>query len=258
MNVVGIIPARMASSRFPGKPLAPILGTPMIGHVFHRARLSTRLNRVYIATCDAEIAEYGRSIAADVVMTAATHQRASDRAAEAADTIERDTGRRLDIVVMIQGDEPMIAPAMVDAAVDALITDPRADVVNLMGRLDDRAGLEDPNEIKVVVDRENFALYFSRSPVPFVRDGGRWGGRNQICVIPFRRDALTEFNALPPTPLEVAESIDMLRLLEHGRRVKMAPVEAETCSVDTPEDLAAVEALMASDPLVRQYGSRSG
>jgi 3-deoxy-manno-octulosonate cytidylyltransferase (CMP-KDO synthetase) len=247
----------MGSSRFPGKPLAPICGIPMVGHVYHRARLSGRLHGVYLATCDREIADYGASIGADVIMTADTHERASDRAAEAAGIVERRTGRAIDVVVMIQGDEPMVDPAMIDAAVDALVGDDRADVVNLMGRVAGRHEMEDPNEIKVVVDREGFALYFSRAPVPFVRDGGAWASRNQICVIPFRRAALTEFNALPTTPLEAAESIDMLRLLEHGRRVKMVPVEAETCSVDTPEDLALVEGLMAADPVLARYaGSR--
>lgn len=252
MNIVAIVPARMGSSRFPGKPLAPIQGMPMVGHVYHRARLSERLTSVHIATCDDEIARYARSIGAPVVMTAATHERASDRCAEALAVIERDTGRA-DVVVMIQGDEPMITPSMIDAAVDGLLADDRADAVNLLGTIDGRDALEDPNEIKVVADAEGFALYFSRAPIPFARDGGLWRGGNQICVIPFRRDVLLRFTALPPTPLETAESIDMLRLLEHGCRVRMVPTPESTCSVDTAADLAEVERLMRDDPLTATY-----
>ena len=252
---VALIPARMGSSRFPGKPLASICGMPMIGHVYHRARMSARLDAAYVATCDEAIADYCRSIGAPVVMTSPAHERASDRCAEAMLTIEAARGRTVGLAVMIQGDEPMIRPAMIDAAVDGLVADPRASAVNLMGAIEGADELADPNEIKVVVDREGYALYFSRAPIPWSRDGGSWRSGNQICVIPFRREALLRFTNLPPTPLEMAESIDMLRFLEHGERVRMVPVEDADamCSVDTPDDLAFVEGVMARDPLVRAY-----
>jgi len=256
MHVIGIIPARMGSSRFPGKPLAPIHGVPMIGHVYFRSAMSSRLEAVYIATCDDEIADYAQSIGAPVVMTSPAHERASDRSAEAVEHVEKASGRPVDVVVMIQGDEPMVLPSMIDAAVDGLLNDERARVVNLAGPIETEDDLRDPNEIKVVCDRENFALYFSRAPIPFVRDRKSVvQGMKQVCIIPFRRDFLRTFNELPPTPLEIAESVDMMRVLEHGYRVKMVDAGAETISVDTPDDLKMVEEAMRGDVLRSQYGN---
>lgn len=255
MRIVGVIPARMASSRMPGKPLAPILGMPMIGHVYLRSKLSKSLDEVYVATCDEEIRAYVASIGGRTIMTAATHERASDRTAEALETVERETGRRVDIVVMIQGDEPMVTPEMIDSAIAAMLTDDVPPVVNLMAPLKSREEHDDPNEIKVVVDRQNSALYFSREPIPSRKKGAtEIVMLKQVCIIPFRTDFLLEFNRLPPTPLEIIESIDMLRILEHGYRVKMVPSLAETYSVDTLDDLHRVERLMREDRLVEKYG----
>jgi 3-deoxy-manno-octulosonate cytidylyltransferase (CMP-KDO synthetase) len=256
MHTIGVIPARMGSSRFPGKPLAPIHGLPMIGHVYFRCARSSRLDRVYIATCDREIADYAGAIGAPCLMTADTHDRASDRTAEAVSIIERETGREVDVVVMIQGDEPMVLPRMIDAAVDGLLADDRAPVVNLLGRLRTEDEQRDPNEIKVVVDRENFALYFSRAPIPYGRPGRPVSALKQVCVMPFRRPFLQTLTQLAPTPLEIIESVDMMRALEHGYRVKMVDAGAETLSVDTPEDLVEVEAAMRGDPLMADYGKR--
>jgi 3-deoxy-manno-octulosonate cytidylyltransferase (CMP-KDO synthetase) len=255
MNIIAIIPARMGSSRFPGKPLAPIHGVPLVGHVYFRTKLNRRLSAVYIATCDEEIRQYASQIGADWVMTSPTHVRASDRTAEAVEIIERRTGRRVDVVVMVQGDEPMIVPAMIDEAVQPLVDDPAVQVVNLMAPIDADAAA-DPNEVKVAVDRRGCALYFSRHPLP-------WQARTpaasfkQVCVIPFRRPFLSTFAALEPTPLEQAESIDMLRALEHGWPVRMAPTTHATYSVDTPADLARVSGLMRGDPLLSSYGGAS-
>ncbi len=254
LHVVGIIPARMGSSRFPGKPLAKINGVPMVGHVYHRSRMSQRLDEVYVATCDEEIAEYVRSIGGQAVMTADTHQRASDRTAEALEHIEAKTGRRVDIVVMIQGDEPMLHPEMIDEAVNPLIEDESVLVSNLMAPIKTPEEHDDINEVKVVVDRDNFALYFSREPIPSPRKGGPdISRRKQVCIIPFRRDFLQTFNDLEPTPLEVAESVDMMRVLEHGYRVKMVPTRFDVYSVDTEADRARVEELMQDDPLTARY-----
>lgn len=257
LNIIGIIPARMGSSRFPGKPLASIRGIPMVGHVYFRSKMSRLLREVYIATCDEEIRQYAESIGAPVIMTADTHQRASDRTAEALLKIEAATGERVDIVVMIQGDEPMLHPEMIDEAVQPLIEDRSILVSNLLGELKTAAEHDDINEVKVVVDRDNFALYFSREPIPSRRKGGEGVAKyKQVCIIPFQRDFLLRFAQLPPTPLEIAESVDMLRVLEHGYRVKMVPTRFHVYSVDTEEDLRKVERLMADDPLLPLYAHR--
>ena len=171
MKIVGIIPARMASTRFPGKPLADIHGIPMIGHVYFRSRMSQTIDELYVATCDQEIMDYIHSIGGKAIMTADTHERASDRTAEAMLKIESETGRRVDIVVMIQGDEPMVYSEMIDESILPLINDESIMVSNLMAPLKTREEHEDPNEVKVVVDRSGNALYFSREPIPSRKKG---------------------------------------------------------------------------------------
>jgi 3-deoxy-manno-octulosonate cytidylyltransferase (CMP-KDO synthetase) len=256
MKIIGIIPARMASSRFPGKPLAKIRGIPMIGHVYFRSKMSDLLDEVYIATCDQEVMDYARSIGAPAVMTSATHERASDRAAEAMQKIEAEQGKKMDIVVMIQGDEPMIYPEMIDDAVRPLRQDPEILVSNLMASLDTKDEHEDPNEVKVVVDQEGFALYFSREAIPSRKKGVEDVPMlKQVCIIPFRRDFLLKFNNLKPTPLEIIESVDMLRVLEHGYKIKMVMSDHRTYSVDTPEDLECVNSCMEHDELMKKYSS---
>jgi 3-deoxy-manno-octulosonate cytidylyltransferase (CMP-KDO synthetase) len=260
VRIVAVIPARMGSSRFPGKPLAPLLGRPMIEHVFRRAAMCERLEAVYVATCDDEIRAAVEEFGGSVLMTSAAHERASDRVAEAAERVEAD------IVVMIQGDEPMSTPGMIAAAVAPMLQDPSVSCVNLARRIVSREEYLDRNTIKVVMNVHGDGLYFSRSPIPtldfahdFAHDfTGRASVRppvfKQVCVIPFRRDFLREFASLPSTPLERAESIDMLRIIEHGGHVRMVETEADTHAVDTPEDLRLVESLMKDDPLVRLYG----
>ena len=254
MVIIGVIPARLASTRFPNKPLAPILGMPMIRHVYLRSKMCSALQDVYVATCDTAIADYVESIGGKAIMTAGTHERASDRTAEALVKIEKELGEKVDIVVMIQGDEPMVTPKMIDAAVSPILADESIQVTNLMAPLRSREEHGDPNEIKVVVDLKGDALYFSREPIPSVRKGaGKVPMFKQVCIIPFRRDFLLLFNGLAPSPLEKAESIDMNRVLEHGYKVRMVPISEATYSVDTKEDLAHVETLMANDLLLKEY-----
>jgi len=255
MRCVGIIPARMASSRFPGKPLKNILGIPMVGHVYFRSKMSDRLDDVFVATCDREIYEYVESIGGQALMTLDSHERASDRTAEALQKIERAKEHRIDIVVMIQGDEPMVRPQMIDGALRPLLEDPSVKISNLMGSLKTEEEHEDPNEVKVVTSPDNFALYYSREAIPNSDYAGNEtvSARKQVCIIPFRRDFLIEFNEMEPTPLEKTESVDMLRVLEHGYRVKLVPTEYEVYSVDTETDRQRVEALMESDLLVDSY-----
>lgn len=251
MRIIGIIPARMGSTRFPGKPLADIHGKPMLQHVYEACMRSVILDGVFVATCDDEIKQFCDSISASCVMTSSAHERCSDRTAEAMLKIEESLGSQVVIVVMIQGDEPMITPTMVDDAVKALEEDKHANVVNLMGRLHSVDEFQDPNEVKVVVDLNGYALYFSREPIPSVKKGVTDVPMlKQVCIIPFRRDSLLQFNEIAPTPLEEIESVDMMRLLEHGEKVKMVYADEVTYSVDTPADLKNVITLMKEKPAV--------
>lgn len=254
MSTWGIIPVRMDSSRYPGKPLAKIHGIPMVGHVYYRCKMSKGLDEVYVATCDEEIRLYCEKIGAPCIMTKDTHQRATDRTAEAMEKIELATGKKASIVVMIQGDEPMTTPEMIDQALAPMIKEKDVKVVNLMAAMSDKEEFEDPNEVKVVVDLKGNALYFSREPIPSLKKGAKSVPMmKQVCIIPFRRDYLLHFNALPSTPLEIAESVDMMRILEHGDQVRMVLTEVVSYSVDTPEDLACVEEAMKDDVLMKKY-----
>lgn len=247
MRTIAVIPARMGSSRFPGKPLACILGRPMIEHVYTRTAACPGLDAVVVATCDEEIAAAVRPLGAVVAMTSPTHERASDRVAEVL------SGDPADLVVMVQGDEPMVQPGMIAAAANALASDASIGCANLMAEIESEAELRDPNTIKVVTDRQSRALFLSRMPIPNPGKGpfapGRWW--KQVCIIAFRRAALLDFAALPSGPLEQAESIDVLRFLEHGRPLLMVPTAVRTHAVDTLEDLARVESLMAQEAVPR-------
>jgi 3-deoxy-manno-octulosonate cytidylyltransferase (CMP-KDO synthetase) len=245
MKILALIPARMGSSRFPGKPMAELLGKPMIGHVYDRVRRSPVLTATAVATCDEEIRRYIESIGGNAVMTSDRHERASDRCAEALAIIEARLRQRYDIVVMVQGDEPMVDLEMIREAVEPMIDDPSIKVVNLRSPIDDEREWRDKNCIKVVCAENGDALYFSRQPIPSnYRPGGARNVWKQICVIPFRRDFLLEYTSMKPTPLEVAESVDMLRLLEHGSPVRMIDTRYRSHAVDTPADLELVSQLM--------------
>jgi 3-deoxy-manno-octulosonate cytidylyltransferase (CMP-KDO synthetase) len=247
MKILAIIPARMGSSRFPGKPMATILGKPMIGHVYERVSKSPLLDMVAVATCDKEIHDYIESIGGVAVMTGDQHERASDRCAEALIKLEETYKARYDIVVMVQGDEPMTHPDMIAEAVQPLLDDAGIQVVNLLGQIKEAAEFEDRNCIKVVCDLNFNAMYFSREPIPTRSKSDQVPMGKQVCIIPFRRDFLLEYTRMEPTPLEVAESVDMMRILEHGMKVRMAPTKYSTQAVDTLDDLKRVEKLMRSE-----------
>jgi 3-deoxy-manno-octulosonate cytidylyltransferase (CMP-KDO synthetase) len=234
----------MGSSRFPGKPLEKILGKPMIGHVYDNVSKSKLLSLVAVATCDVEIYDYIRGIGGISVMTSNTHERASDRCAEALLKLEEVNGVKYDIVVMVQGDEPMTNVEMIDEAVSPMILDAEIKVVNLLGSIKDKDEFEDRNCIKVVCDLAGNAIYFSRQPIPTSTAGDFSVGSKQVCVIPFRRNDLLHYTKLKPTPLEIAESIDMMRLVENGIKVKMIPTKHKSQSVDTIEDLLKIEKIM--------------
>ncbi len=254
MNIIAVIPARMGSSRYPGKPMADIHGVPMVGHVTLRTAMCERLTATYIATCDQVIMDYAASRGLKAVMTSDTHTRCTDRTAEAMLKIEKELGITADIVVMVQGDEPMVTPAMIDAAIEPMLKDPSLQVVNLMADLANTEEFEDPSEVKVVTDLKGNALYFSREPIPSRKKGVTdVPMKKQVCIIPFRRDYLLKFNSLPETPLEIIESVDMMRILENGDTVRMVQIHDRTLSVDTPEDHRRVAALMETDQLRKRY-----
>ena len=254
MKIIGVIPARMASSRFPGKPLAKILEIPMIGHVYFRSKMSEILDEVYVATCDKEISDYVASIGGKAIMTADSHERCTDRIAEAVEKIEVMTGSQVEIVVNIQGDEPMVFPEMIDEAVAPMVTDNSIVTTNLMAPIKTHEEHDDPNEVKVVIDKNNYALYFSREAIPSRKKGAmQLPMLKQVAIISFKRDFLFKFNQLEPTPLEKIESVDMLRAIEHGYKVRMVLTRFETYSVDTPEDLRKVEEKMKNDTLLKRY-----
>jgi len=253
MNIIAIIPARMESSRFPGKPLKEIHGMPMIGHCYHRTNMCEELSGTYVATCNDEIMEYVESIGGNAIMTKSTHERATDRTAEAMLKIEESTGEKVDVVVMVQGDEPMVTPEMIRSSLQPF-EDPAVNVVNLMKEMDSDEEFNDENEVKVVVDKNSDAIYFSREPIPSKRKGITDGPMlKQVCIIPFRRDYLLKFNSMEETMLERIESVDMLRILENGDKVRMISSETASFSVDNEKDLNHVVEAMKDDQLMHDY-----
>jgi len=245
MNVLAIIPARMGSSRFPGKPLAKINGIPMIQHVFERVNKSKSLNKVVVATCDEEIFDFIHSIDGEAIMTSSSHERASDRCAEALALVEEKDNIRYDIIVMVQGDEPMTHPNMVEEALSPMLKDDSVLVVNLMSKIENNAEFQNPNCIKVVCDLEKNAIFFSRKPIP--SNAFNTSPKNkQVCIIPFTRQFLLDYTKMSPTPLEVAESVDMMRVIENGFKVRMVKTNYNSHAVDSIEDIDIVEALMRS------------
>jgi 3-deoxy-manno-octulosonate cytidylyltransferase (CMP-KDO synthetase) len=250
MKIIAVIPARMGSSRFPGKPLAPLLGRPMIEHVYRRTSLCRALSDVFVATCDQEIFESVKAFGGKAIMTSASHERASDRVAEAAVDLN------CDVVVMVQGDEPMTHPQMIDESLTPFLGgEEHVACVNLTAKITSQAEFEDRNTIKVVMDENGFALYMSREPIPTrqIQDFEKIPAFKQVCIIPFAAKALQKFSRLEPTPLEVAESVDMMRFIEHGHKVKMVETTFSTHAVDHPPDLELVAGLLREDSLTKKY-----
>ena len=253
MKAIVIIPCRMAASRFPGKPLAPLHGMPMIGHCFHRSSLAEGFLDTYVATCDNEIVDYIEGINGKVLMTSGDHNRATTRTAEALEKIERQSGEQVDVVVMVQGDEPLISPKAIAETLQHF-SDPSVQIVNIMSKLRTLEAFIDKNNVKVVVDQNNNALYFSREPIPTPRNGWKHiPCYMQTGIIAFRRDTLLRFNTLAETQLEQIESVDMNRVLEMGESIRMVSIEDFTIGVDTPEELVEAEKCLLNDPIVKSY-----
>jgi len=242
LQVVAFIPARFASTRFPGKPLADIDGRPMIEHVYRRAAAASSVAEVIVATDDLRIATRVNEFGGRVRLTKATHRSGTDRLAEIV------AGMDVDIVVNVQGDEPLIDPRAIDQVVAPLLADATVQMATLYKRITQPAELIDNNVVKVVIDRGGFALYFSRAPIPHVRDprGGWPPLYRHIGLYAYRRNILLVLASLEATPLERAESLEQLRALEHGIRIKAVETPYDSISVDTPEDLEQVRRLLSA------------
>ena len=242
LQTVAVIPARFASTRFPGKALADIDGHPMIEHVYRRATQSRLVSRVIIATDDLRIATAVSRFGGEVRLTRADHPSGTDRIAEVASSLD------CDVVVGVQGDEPLIDPRAIDEAIAPFAAVPGIHITTLYHRLTDPAELGNPNIVKVTIDRGGFALYFSRAPIPYVRDprGGWPPLYRHIGLYAYRRSALLVLAALEPTPLERAEALEQLRALEHGIRIKVVETSYDSFGVDTPEDLERIRHLLAA------------
>jgi 3-deoxy-manno-octulosonate cytidylyltransferase (CMP-KDO synthetase) len=238
-RTVALIPARYQSSRLPGKPLALIDGRPMIEHVYRRASEARTVDAVAVATDDERIAEAIDRAGGLAVMTRADHASGTDRLAEVAADLA------CEVVVNVQGDEPLLPAAAIDDAVAPLAAGPGGEMTTLRRPLTNAADLAAPSVVKVVIDLEGYALYFSRAPIPFTRPGhdapACW---HHIGLYAYRREALLRLAALPQTPLERAEGLEQLRALEHGIRILTVQTDAEALGVDTPEDLQRVRRMM--------------
>ena len=237
-KILGVIPARFASTRFPGKVLAHIAGKTMLQHVYQRASLSTYLTSVIIGTDDERVYSVAKSFGARVRMTRSDHLSGTDRVAEVA------SAENADIIVNIQGDEPLISPAAIDAAILPLVHEPELVMGTLKKRIEDPREITDPNVVKVVTDRAGDAIYFSRCAIPFER--GTSSGTpyfKHIGLYVYQRDFLLAYSALPVGPLETAERLEQLRALENGYRIRVVETEYESLGVDTLEDLERVSKL---------------
>ena len=246
MQVIAVIPARYASTRFPGKPLVPILGKPMIQWVYERTAQARLVDRVIVATDDARIAAAVEAFSGEYCMTSAEHATGTDRLAEVAEQLSAV------LIVNVQGDEPLIDPLMIDQAIQPLLDDAAICMGTLAAVIRDDAEFLNPNVVKVVTDCRGFALYFSRAPIPHERDRGDRqatavrAAMKHIGLYVYRRDFLLEFAGWPETQLEQLEKLEQLRALEHGIPIRVVVTEGSSIGVDTPADLARIEAQLKS------------
>jgi len=247
MTVAAFIPARMGSTRFPGKPLALLAGQPIIQHVHAAARAAPALQQIYVCTDDPRIARAVAAFGGTALMTRADHASGTDRIVEALGAA--DPAGLIDIVVNIQGDEPLIRPGHIQRCVEQFAATPGADWATLVYPLVSEKDWANPNVVKVVRDVHGFALYFSRAPVPYNRDGSASVPRaGHIGLYAYRTEALRRFASLPPTPLEATERLEQLRALEHGMKILCVEVGKAEQGIDTPEDLAHAERILAAHP----------
>jgi len=234
MDVIGVIPARYSSTRFEGKVLADIMGKPMIQYVWERAKQSLILDDLIIACDDERVADVARGFGAKVVLTSKGHVSGTDRIIEVVNPLD------VKVVVNIQGDEPLIHPMMIDTVARTLLDNPKISMTTLMKKIEDNQELLDPHVVKVVVDKNNFALYFSRSPIPHRAQSSeveRPAYYKHIGLYGYTKDFLFIYKNLPVSNLEKVEKLEQLRVLEEGHRIKVLETKFDTIGVDTPEDL---------------------
>lgn len=239
-RVVAVIPARMASSRFPGKPLVPIAGLPMIEHVRRRVELCASVDEVIVATCDRDIAAVVEDAGGRAVMTHDRHDRCTTRVEEAVQDVAGD------VVLIVQGDEPLVMPSTIELIARALLDEPEVQCANLLSVLAE-SDLRDPDVVKAAVDQSGWIMFLSRAEIPFYREKAPCPVFRQTGIMGFTRDLLRIFTSLPETPFERVESVDMLRLLEHGHRIRAVTTMSGTVGVDRPEDVDRVEAILREE-----------
>lgn len=235
MKVVGVIPARYKSTRFEGKPLVEICGKTMIQRVYEQAQKAKMIDEIYIATDDERIRTKAESFGAKVIMTSPEHVSGTDRIAEAIGNID------CDIVINVQGDEPLINPEVLNALATAMIREPDIPMATLIISIKDMKEIQDPNVVKVVKDKNGFALYCSRAMIPFSRDGNWTNMFKQIGIYAYRRDFLLKFASMEPTTYENIEKLEQLRALENGYKLKTVGTNFDSIGVDIPEDVKKVE-----------------
>lgn len=254
MKVIGIVPARMASSRFPGKPLFKILNKPMIEHVFRRAQMYNGWTKLGLATCDQVIEDFGKTQGWNVLMTSDQHTRCLDRVAEAAPKLVPDIADQ-DIVVCVQGDEPMLLPDMIKASIDPLLNDPTVNCTVLGMDIVDDAEFRNKDVVKIIHDMKGDVLYTSRSPIPYATKLTPETGAKRIYgIFAFRWHFLKKFTSLAESPLEKVESCDSNRIFDYGYRQRVAPYRyLPSYSVDSPHDVQKVESAMIHDPIYNLY-----
>jgi 3-deoxy-manno-octulosonate cytidylyltransferase (CMP-KDO synthetase) len=242
-KVLAVIPARQASVRFPGKPLAKIAGKPMIQHVVERVREAELVDRIVVATDAAEIRKAVEAFGAEAILTRPDHRTGTDRVAEVAAHVGAE------IYVNVQGDEPLVDPGAIDALVAAMNDDPAAQIATPCSAISQPNDIMDPNIVKVVRDFDGNALYFSRAPIPWVRESSDTAAARHwkhLGLYAFRREALLEFPTLPPGELERVEQLEQLRWIENGFHIAVVETEYDAVSVDVPGDVARVEKLLAA------------
>lgn len=254
MKIICIIPARMASSRFPGKPLAKIHGIPMIGHCYKRTNMSELLTECYVATPDNEIFDYIESIGGKAVMTSHNHEMCNDRVAEAVNIIESEKKASFDIVVNVQGDLPMIFPEMVDELIKPIINDENVRTTTMVDEVKTLDDFLDPNRVKVVLDLNSNAMLVTREPVPsrhkYKDDYTKY---KHVAIRAYDRSLFSIIEKLPMSPMEKIEGIDDLRLIENGIKIRVVFTEQITETVDTKDDLRKVIDMMKTDELMKKY-----